>query len=95
MWQRKLFVFFIGVTLASAGRAPNADYIEELVQNESFGPRFSDNLLEDARLDVVSIFMSINALHFKFILLWFKKSNKCNLLLQKKTALVIIWFHNY
>ncbi|XP_013140106.1 PREDICTED: lipase 3-like [Papilio polytes] len=52
MWQRKLFVFFIGVTLASAGRAPNADYIEELVQNESFGPRFSDNLLEDARLDV-------------------------------------------
>ncbi|XP_013172126.1 PREDICTED: lipase 3-like [Papilio xuthus] len=60
MWQRKLIVFFFGVSLASAGTAPNAEYIEELVQSDSFGPRFSDNLIEDAILDVPGLVRKYN-----------------------------------
>ncbi|CAH2091166.1 unnamed protein product [Euphydryas editha] len=40
------------VVLAVGSRSPHADYIEELVRNNVFGNRVSNNILEDATLDL-------------------------------------------
>lgn len=50
----RVLAFFSLTVLVSAGRSPNADYIEELVKANAFGPYISDNVVEDATLDLVS-----------------------------------------
>lgn len=50
----KVVAFFSLTVLASAGRSPHADYVEELVKQNAFGPYISDNVVEDAFLDLVS-----------------------------------------
>lgn len=52
------FVLFV-VSLAS-GRSPHADDVEKLVRSSGFRTRISDNVFEDARLDVVSDFLIHN-----------------------------------
>lgn len=42
------------VALAAARRSPNAEYVEDLMKSHK-GLRFSDNISEDAFLDVVSV----------------------------------------
>lgn len=41
------------VAVAFGGRSPNADLVESLMKTP-VGSRFSDNILEDATIDVVS-----------------------------------------
>lgn len=54
MARTTLIVLFAGFALVSAGNSPHASDIEDLVSSDIFKPRFSDNVLEDAKLDVVS-----------------------------------------
>ncbi|CAH2039630.1 unnamed protein product, partial [Iphiclides podalirius] len=49
---RIIFAIYIGVLFAKAGRSPHADYIEQLVKSDTLKPFISDNIYEDARLDV-------------------------------------------
>ncbi|KAM3966179.1 lipase 1 [Aphomia sociella] len=58
MWQGTLLLF-AGVTIAFTGASPNADYIETLYKT-ALGGRFSDNVLEDARLDVPELVRKYN-----------------------------------
>ncbi|CAK1556243.1 unnamed protein product [Leptosia nina] len=45
------FVYAL-ISLTSAGLSPHADLVIKLVQNQDFGPTFSDDLVQDAILDV-------------------------------------------
>lgn len=45
--------------LSSALQSPHADDVEKLVNSGQFSVRFSDNILEDARLDGVIYFLMI------------------------------------
>lgn len=51
----RILLLFAGLALVS-GRSPQSQYIEEILRTETFGERFSDNIKEDAKLDVVSDF---------------------------------------
>ncbi|CAG4950261.1 unnamed protein product [Colias eurytheme] len=54
-----IFAIFC-VSLVAAGRSPHADYVEELVRQNAFGARISDNILEDASLDVPELVRKYN-----------------------------------
>ncbi|XP_068618715.1 lipase 3-like [Battus philenor] len=49
---RVIFLLFAGSTFVSAGKSHYSDYIKELVKSNKFYSRFSDNVFEDANLDV-------------------------------------------
>lgn len=53
MWAKALLVVCLGVPLISAGESPNAENVKKILNTR--GPRYSDNLIEDANLDVVRI----------------------------------------
>ncbi|XP_045451039.1 lipase 1-like [Melitaea cinxia] len=53
-------VFLSCVAIVSCGHSPNAEYIEELVRNNAFGARISDNIMEDATLDLASLVRKYN-----------------------------------
>ncbi|XP_032520501.2 lipase 3-like [Danaus plexippus] len=56
----KVVAFFSLTVLASAGRSPHADYVEELVKQNAFGPYISDNVVEDAFLDLPDLVRKYN-----------------------------------
>ncbi|XP_032520699.2 lipase 1-like [Danaus plexippus] len=56
----RVLAFFSLTVLVSAGRSPNADYIEELVKANAFGPYISDNVVEDATLDLRDLVRKYN-----------------------------------
>ncbi|CAG5025864.1 unnamed protein product [Parnassius apollo] len=53
-------VLYALCALAAARQSPQAEYIEELVQTSNFDTRFSDDLHEDARLDVPELVRKYN-----------------------------------
>ncbi|XP_013172127.1 PREDICTED: lipase 3-like [Papilio xuthus] len=52
MWLITTSLLFILVNFVVGGRSPHADYVEQLVRANKFGSRLSNNIYEDARLDV-------------------------------------------
>ncbi|XP_031766858.2 lipase 3-like [Galleria mellonella] len=59
MWKVPLLCLFLGVTVL-AGTSPHAEYIEHLYKTTQNGGRFSDNILEDANLDVEGLVRKYN-----------------------------------
>ncbi|XP_059053728.1 lipase 3-like [Achroia grisella] len=59
MWREKLFLFY-GLTIAVAGSSLNEDYIENLYKTHLNAGRISDNIYEDARLDVPELVRKYN-----------------------------------
>ncbi|CAK1586200.1 unnamed protein product [Parnassius mnemosyne] len=53
-------VLYALVALAAARQLPQSAYIEELLQTSNFDPRHSDDLQEDARLDVPELVRKYN-----------------------------------
>lgn len=53
---RELLVLFTCAVFAAAVKSPHAEYVEQMIKSGAFeiDPRFVDNILEDASLDVVS-----------------------------------------
>lgn len=66
-----IVVFATFVTLATAGVAPRTDIFELFNSTSSIDLRFSDDVFEDAVLDMVSydffLFLLILVLHFETI----------------------------
>ncbi|VVC86708.1 unnamed protein product [Leptidea sinapis] len=54
-----LLLLSVCITLAAAGRSPQADSIEKLIKNNFFG-RVSDNIAQDAILDVPDLIRKYN-----------------------------------
>ncbi|CAH2091163.1 unnamed protein product [Euphydryas editha] len=53
-------VFLSFAALVSSGHSPHSAYIEELVRNNAFGVRISDNVMEDACLDLADLVRKYN-----------------------------------
>ncbi|XP_047535009.1 lipase 3-like [Vanessa atalanta] len=48
------------VAVVAGGRSPHADYIEKLIKTNAFGTRVSDNITEDATLDLPDLVRKYN-----------------------------------
>nr|XP_026499165.1 lipase 1-like [Vanessa tameamea] len=53
-------VFLSVVVIVAGSPSPHADYIEELIRTNAFGGRISDNILEDATLDLPDLVRKYN-----------------------------------
>lgn len=53
---RELLVLLACAAFSAAAKSPQAEYVEQMIKSGAFkiDPRFVDNVLEDASLDVVS-----------------------------------------
>lgn len=56
MMLRELFVLIACTAFAAAAKSPQAEYVKQMIKSGVFqvDPRFVDDILEDASLDVVS-----------------------------------------
>lgn len=74
MWRVVLLLGVCG--LAAARRSPHADLIEENYRaGGPEGGRYSDNLLEDASLDVVSLLSPYSHFYYHVDLCFFEMRN--------------------
>ncbi|CAH2244372.1 jg25322 [Pararge aegeria aegeria] len=53
-------VFMVSIVLVADARSPHADFVDELAKSHVFGNRISDNVMEDALLDLPDLVRKYN-----------------------------------